>query len=413
MKRNLNFLFILLILILCSVAITDKVCASNSPSYSKLYTLGNDEIKEQNLGETSVDENLKIKIHFYDEFGGNITVINITDLGIIFEPEVKNRVGDNYYNYKILQNRGEFTIVLNSTLAGKFKLIGKYFPLEIYYVTFIPSDPTEKSILEVDKTVITAGEIVTIYIIPYDKYENLIDAKKFKDSNPNPFNIIYKNGKFSENNYAENYKITKILNYQLISYEVNLTQTGEITVTGIIEGVSLNNRTITVNSAEIDFQQSKVYRYNSNNNEEILSDGITESIYVKPIYRLYPFDKFGNKINYFPEEKFEKLKSYLKLPNYKNEFYFLKLNNEKYIKQEYVEFVVDDNINKFSYKNLRNGNYYLFFTYESEELSYNIVFKKKCPSDKSCKCLVNEEIICVISINNCLNNNGYFYGWDK
>ena len=222
-KKSISFFALLVLLALCSFAITDdEACISGSLSYSKLYIFNDVEIKEiigRDLENISLDEPLQIKIVFYDGCHQTITGIKNDDLRIVLEPVFKDRVRNNFYKYEISQNNGEFIIVLNSTLAGKHKLIINYIQNEIYYVTFVPGKPSEKSILEVDKTLITVGENVTVYIIPYDKYENLIDANNYKIKN-NPFNFSYNSITSNGHIYVKIYDITKIINYPIITYEI-------------------------------------------------------------------------------------------------------------------------------------------------------------------------------------------------
>ena len=386
-----------MLLAFCSV-----VPAGCSLSYSKLYTSDNVEINVNDSVEVNVSDILQIKEIFYDKNDEKITDFNLStdELGIVFEPVSIVRSGNDFFNYEISLSNGEIIINLNSTLAGKFKLTGKYLSSKIYYVTFVPGEPSEKSILEVDKNVVNAGEKVTVYIIPYDKYENLINATKFKDSNP--FIVSYNNLTSNENICAKNFKITNILTYQIISYEVNLTEAGKITINGKIGNNPLNTRTITVNHLEMDFIQSKIYHYYSNNTEkDLINEDVEKNNETEPIYRLYPKDKYGNAIEFVPKEKFENLRSYLEYSNHKNLFYNFKLKNEKYTEQRFVEFVINDAENKVNYKNLIYGNYELFFIDESKKLSYNIVLDNGCSIKTPFKCSFGKDIKCAASQTGC------------
>ena len=403
-KKSISLFTLLAIFGLYSFILADNTCASGSLFNSKLYKLDGDEIIEPNLEDTKVGKKLQIKVVFIDECGDKIKDINTNELGIVFEPEVKNRVETNSFNYEISQSdeEGEFIIELNSIFAGRHKLSWKYFPLVTYYVTFIPGEPSEKSILEVDKTVIDLGDTITVYIIPYDEYENLIDANTYKTENNNPFLVSYNKVTTNANIYAQNYRIVNILNYPIITYEIQLLEEGEIAIKGEIGGKILNNRTVTVKLAEIDFSRSQVFRYNSESNDfEVLKNDTTVVSYENnSIYRLYLKDINGKEIKYLNNEQLNDFRAYLNFHRTRYVFYNFKLNNTE---KRYVEYIIDDdkNPNKIFYNKLVYGDYDLVFTYGSENLLYKIVLDNGCSSDEPFKCLVNETIQCVASQTDC------------
>ena len=78
-------------------------------------------------------------------------------------------------------------------------------------------------------------------------------------------------------------------------------------------------------------------------------------------------------------------------------FYYFKLNNEKFIEQQFAEFIVDNDKNKIAYKSLVYGDYDLFFVEGSESLLYKIILDNDCDSNAPFKCFANETIQCVIS----------------
>ena len=408
-KKSISFFALLVLLALCSFAITDdEACISGSLSYSKLYIFNDVEIKEiigRDLENISLDEPLQIKIVFYDGCNQTITSIKNDDLRIVLEPEFKDRVRNNFYKYEISQNNGEFIIVLNSTLAGKHKLTINYIQNEIYYVTFVPGKPSEKSILEVDKTLITVGENVTVYIIPYDKYENLIDANNYKNKN-NPFNVSYNSITSNGHIYVKNYDITKIINYTIISYEIQMVEDGEITIKGEIGDIELNNRTITVKLAEIDFSSSVIFRYNSSNEDyEILKNGSVEKNYeTNSTYRIFLKDKYGKEIKYLTDEQLNNFTSYLNFHRTRYVFYDFALNITK---KQYIEFVISDK-NKIAYNKLVSGSYDLVFAQGFENRKYYIFLDNGCSSDKPFKCSIDNITQCVASQTECDCPNGYY-----
>ena len=83
--------------------------------------------------------------------------------GVIFLLVVEVRIGTTYSHNEIPETNGQIVIDLQSTLAGKNKVIGIFSPLDSFYVTVIHRD-SGNYILEVDKTVITAGETGEMYV---------------------------------------------------------------------------------------------------------------------------------------------------------------------------------------------------------------------------------------------------------
>ena len=408
MERKSTFLFALLTL--CDIAIASDNCTLGLLSYSKLYTLNGTEIKEKDLGKVYVGEQLQIKEVFFDECGEKITNIDLSTgkLGIVFELVDNVRGGTDYSHNETQQNEVEIKVTLKSNFAGKFKLTSKYFQLKAYYVTFVPGEPGEKSILEVDKTVVSAGEIVTVYIIPYDKYENLIDATAYKNSNSNPYKVNYNYLTSKSNSNVDNFEIVKIVNYQLISYEVNLTEAGIVNISAKIGNYSLNIRTVTVNPAGIDFIKSKIKRCYRNNKEIDVENGTIENNYdTKLTYKIYPNDKYGNKIKFVPEKKFENIKLYLNFNKQRHVFYYFTLKYDKLTEKQYIEFIVDDDKNKIAYKNLVSGKYDLVFTDGSENLLYSINLNNGCSPNSPFRCQFNNKQ-CVASQTDCDCPEGYY-----
>ena len=115
--------------------------------------------------------------------------LSILKLQIAPSVSVKN------YEYNVetaIQKDGEILITLKSTYAGEHIVAGALLPLANYYITFTHGEPSaDNSILEVSKKVARVGEIVNIYITPYDKYFNLIDANEYKEISP--YQVKYTN----------------------------------------------------------------------------------------------------------------------------------------------------------------------------------------------------------------------------
>ena len=73
-------------------------------------------------------------------------------------------------------------------------IVGEYFPLEKYTIIFTPGEAyVYNSLLEVNETERWVRQEVKIYVTPFDKYNNYIDASIYK--NVSLYQINYSNGK--------------------------------------------------------------------------------------------------------------------------------------------------------------------------------------------------------------------------
>ena len=353
----------------------DLTILAGDPYSSKLFTLDDVEITKPDLGKVPVTDELKIKEVFYDRYDNLIDPIEFSTniLEIKFGPTVAKKP-DTVFSATTNIQGGAVIITMKSTLAAKHKLTGKFFPLPEYYVTFIHGPPSDKSILDVDKTVVKAGEPVKPFIIPYDDYGNRIDAHEFETNNP--FTVYYRpEGENNDINIPK-FQIEEMDGGSVISYPTTFTKAGVTKVSGFINDSPLNTKDVTVLPADMDFLKSKVYRFNPNLKEfEILKNGTVEkNNETDPIYRLFPVDKYGNDIEFIPEEKLKALISYLNSQAEKSVFYHFKLNNKDTKEQPFAEFVKndDDKRNTNSYRTLVGGFYDLIFSDGKDKLPYNI-----------------------------------------
>ena len=64
-------------------------------------------------------------------------------------------------------------------------IVGEYFPLEKYTIIFTPGEAyADKSLLEVNEIERWVRQEVKIYVTPFDKYNNYIDASIYKNVSP-------------------------------------------------------------------------------------------------------------------------------------------------------------------------------------------------------------------------------------
>ena len=88
-----------------------------------------------------------------------------------------------------VQAIGEIIIICQWTYYSRW-----VFPLEKYTIIFTPETAyTDNRLLEVNETERWVRQEVKIYVTPFDKYNNIIDASIYKDVSP--YQIKYSNEK--------------------------------------------------------------------------------------------------------------------------------------------------------------------------------------------------------------------------
>ena len=351
----------------------------NDPSYSKLFKENYVEITKQNLGNLTVGTNYKMINKLFDTYDNLITNNNV-DLSILklkISPSTPVKNHEYSINF-VAQNNGEIIITVNSTYAGEHIINGALFPLSDYIITFTHGEPNpDNSLLEVSKKEAWVEEKIKIYITPYDKYFNLIDANEYQKNSP--YQIKYGNDEYNIKVINESHSIETVENINKISYSGQFYIRGYTYFFGYLGTIPIKCVSCHVNikSKDIDFHNSLVYRYDSTKKEfEILKDGIVEkNVQEEPIYRLYPRDKYNNIIDYIPEEKIKEkvYKAHLQSQKDVSIIYNFSLNNKDNINQAYAEFVIyDDPVYDYSYSTLVKGYYNLSFFDDSDNIQYNI-----------------------------------------
>jgi len=347
----------------------------NEPAWSKLYTTDGVEITNKNLGSVSVEDKFQMVNKLYDKYNNLITNIDF-DLSIL---KIKIAPSTSVKNYEysaetVAQKTGDITITLKSTYAGEHIVVGSFFPLTNYTITFTHGEPSaDNSILEVSKKEATVGETIKIYITPYDKYSNLIDANEYKDISP--YQVKYTNEGNTTKIIMEKHSIEAVNSVNVLSYPGEFYVRGYANFYGYIDinQIKCVSCRVNIKSSDVDFESSLVMRYESSKSDyEVLKDGAVEKNHQEePVYRLYPRDQYLNLIDYIPEDKIKTYKAYLQSQS-ESVTYHLKLNNKEYTNQPYAEFVIDDENNPSAYSSLVRGYYYLIFTDNTKNLIYNI-----------------------------------------
>ena len=350
------------------------------PAKSKLFRMNYTEITDPDLGSVSVEDKFQMINILYDKYDNQITNINfaLSSLQIKMSP-VNAVLGHQYSAEPLAQKNGEIIITLKSTYANKHVVTGLYFPNK-YNILFTHGQPwADNSLLEVSKTEAWVGEEVKIYITPYDRYNNYIDATEFAETSP--YQVKYTNAGSKTKVIMEKYTIEDKSGLNVLSYNGAFYVKGVTKIDGYIDTQEIKCVLCRINikTKDVDFLNSYVLRFDSGKNDfELLKNGTVEkNTKEEPIYRLYPRDQYLNDVDFIPKEKLEKYKAYLKNQN-ETSVYKLKLNNKVFTNQEYAEFIINDDktVNgDLTYKTLVRGFYDLVFTDEEDNLKYNITLE--------------------------------------
>ena len=350
------------------------------PAKSKLFRMNYTEITDPDLGSVSVEDKFQMINILYDKYDNQITNINfaLSSLQIKMSP-VNAVLGHQYSAEPLAQKNGEIIITLKSTYANKHVVTGLYFPNK-YNILFTHGQPwADNSLLEVSKTEAWVGEEVKIYITPYDRYNNYIDATEFAETSP--YQVKYTNAGSKTKVIMEKYTIEDKSGLNVLSYNGAFYVKGVTKIDGYIDTQEIKCVLCRINikTKDVDFLNSYVLRFDSGKNDfELLKNGTVEkNTKEEPIYRLYPRDQYLNDVDFIPKEKLEKYKAYLKNQN-ETSVYKLKLNNKEFTNQEYAEFIINDDktVNgDLTYKTLVRGFYDLVFTDEEDNLKYNITLE--------------------------------------
>ena len=396
----------------------------NEPISSKLFK-DNIEITNSNLGNVSVESQYQMNNVLYDKYN-NIIDSDDIDLSILeLNINPTTVVTNHKYIIKSESQNGKITLTVNSTYAGEHILKGRLLKYN-YTLTFLPGEPNaDNSILTVSEKEAWVEQIINITITPYDKYFNLIDAKKYEHKSP--YSVKFTSEGKQEQLIIEKYSINKENNINVISYRGNFTVRGYTNLVGYLNTYPIKcvSCRVYIKSKDIYFKNSLIYRYESSDSKyEILNDGAKEkNAQEDPVYRLYPRDKYNNTIDYIPRDKIIKYNSILEGQNDPVK-YELKLNNEEKMNYSYAEFIINDNKSKYdyTYQSLVRGYYYLNFTDGTDKISYNITllgdgkggsnekvdFNKTHINDKNLEFIAGESGFIVLemrTINNQRKNN--------
>ena len=350
----------------------------NEPVSSKLYYMDNTEIKQRELKSVSVEDKLQLLNEFYDKYNNLITNIKF-DLSIL-KIKIAPTISVKNYEYSaetVSQNTGKVIITLKSTYAGEHMVLGSLLPLSNYSIIFTHGEAcADNSLLEVSKKEAFVGETVKIYITPYDKYFNLIDAKEYETTSP--YQVKYTNYGETTKVIMQKHSIEAKDNINVLAYPGEFYVRGTTNFYGYIDTSPIKcvSCRIDIQSKDIDFSKSIVMRYESSKGDyEELKNGATEkNAKEEPIYRLYPRDEYLNTIDTIPDEKLDKYQAKLIAQEQEGIIYELTLNNKGKKSQQYAEFVVNDEEHSYTYTyaTLVGGYYTLQFTDGEKILNYNI-----------------------------------------
>jgi hypothetical protein len=159
----------------------------------------------------------------------------------------------------VAQAGGDILITLKSTLAGKHLVVGAYFPLEQYNIIFTPGEAdADNSILEVSHTERFVGEPVKIFITPYDKYNNYIDAARYKDETP--YQVKYNNEGDPLKVIMTKYNVEERNGLNVLSYPGTFYVKGTTTVYGFIDDKPIKCVSCRINIKSRDIETYDAFR---------------------------------------------------------------------------------------------------------------------------------------------------------
>ena len=141
-----------------------------------------------------------------------------------------------------------------------------YFPLEKYTILFTPGEANaDNSELEVSDTEVFVGDPIKAFITPRDKYNNLIDANRYKDESP--FQVKYTDGDETKV-ITKKHEIEERDDHTVLSYEVIFTIKGTSYVSGYLDTLPIKcvSCVVNVKAKDLDFLNYKALRYESQRN---------------------------------------------------------------------------------------------------------------------------------------------------
>ena len=200
-----------------------------------------------------------------------------------------------------------FTVNYSPTTTGIYKITSTFMNKKVYTFNSLPGSPTLNSRANVPKT-LKAGDSVSIYILPFDKNNNLIDALTIDYKKI--FNVFVKwieDGQFVKYNQITNPPIivsttlnNSTVNYIQYNYTLIKRDQNFFRITlGTTNEINCDNCVTTVTPGDQQFQNFLLQRYDSDLGQyvTITGDFSEQNEKSNPFYNLFPRDKFNNSID--------------------------------------------------------------------------------------------------------------------
>ena len=329
------------------------------PSYGLVYDLNNTKISRQLPDTNADDSSYTFSIKLYDKFN-NLAESCLSDMNmIIISPKI------NYTVYtRINYSQKTFNIQLKPIFAGVYTISSAYFNYNYTFKSYSGAPSSQNSIIIANATAI-AGQMQSVYIIPYDKYNNLINPTNLNINKYSLYRKWIENGNYV--NYASvpnptinNYIKSDGTVVSAIQYQVNLTNQNLNVFRGTLETVneiSCQNCFTMVFPNKADFISSLVLVYDFFKGifEQITDNLVLKNSNSYPIIRVLMRDQYKNMINVIDRN----LSYYATISDRKNFVY--RLNSSIDPSNSYIEFLKcnDPKINKILYENIVQGYYFL------------------------------------------------------
>jgi len=334
------------------------VTIPNVPSYSNFVDGKGDKITA--LPSGFADDVYQLKLRIFDKHD-NLISPKLSDVNFTVGPPAEKANVSIISNFNINQD-SSVSIQIYSIFSGDYSLKSSLFAEAKFNI--LPGFPSSNNSLAIAEKEVTAGATVKLYVIPYDKNNNLIDPQNIRTKEPFKASFKYKikddyvayldlADPVIENNFVKSFAFTTQLKFKGQNFFRVMFLNSEIKCVNCITNVL---------PAEPIFNFFLFSFFDSNKGQfsELIDNTAFDNSKTEPIIRLYPRDKFQNLISTI--RKFDRYA--LSFTEKKNPIiiYKFKVSNIDDGKQEYIEFKQNDEfaVNKdVFFKTLTKGEYIL------------------------------------------------------
>jgi hypothetical protein len=363
---------------------------------NSLNFLNNKGEKIDILPKGNADEVYKINLKIYDKYL-NLVNPNTVNMYLTVTPP-SDKIGNQIRISSLITSDSIQTYEINSIYKGIYEIktnISNEINFEITYG--LPSDSFSLAIA--DKQV-TAGNISKLYIIPYDKNNNLIDAINMPTTErfrailnwPSGNKDLGKATKI-EQKLFDSYSINNNKAVSAFLIEEQLKFRGDNLFSVFYENKEIKClnclTTVTSNIKTLDNFYITYFDTESSSFKELLNNTNFDNVKSDAIIRIFPRDIYGNKIDII--SNFSDYTLTFKEKNNLQIIYKFKISNIDDGNEEFIEFKINDNseVNKdLTFSTLTKGEYIVTVSEKNLNKKINVnLFGREGDNDAG-----NEEI---------------------